>query len=147
MFLSVAGDVAAEGHAILRRAKAEAVAVAGEIRAGIAREKPGLVAIGAEGEAGAARIEVRLSEHEEATGVDHRAIGNAEFFRRAEVIADEPAADVHGVRGWVEQLDAVSGRRHIGAREDLVDEDGREGGRRGFVAGGGAVQLSAGTPV
>ena len=147
MFVAHAVQVQAEGDARFRSGEAEAVAVAGEVRDCVAREEIHLISPRTEGEAvvGAGRgIELRLIEHGEAQRRNHRAVGDAEFLRHAVVVGEEPAADVHGGHGRIEQFDAI----HVGRetrREHLVDHNrGNDG--RGIICAGRSADVRARAP-
>ena len=61
--------------------------------------------------------------------MNDRRVRNAELFWRPGVVGDEPAAEVHFARGRIEQLDGIDLRR-IGVREQFIDENRRDIGRR-----------------
>ena len=136
-FVAGADDVAAEGDAVLGCAKAEAVAVAGEVRGRVSREDVNLFALRAEveviGHTGVL-VELRFIEHDIAACADNRVIGDAVFHGRLAVIGEEPAADVHVRSGGIVKLEGIHGRK-VGVSQGLVDEDRWHGGRRIICSG------------
>ena len=103
-----ADDVAAEGDAVLRRAESEAVAIAGEVGVGVAGEQVNLLAVRTQCETvvGARRgVEVRFGEDEVAARRQDGVVRDAVFHRCFGIVRQEPAADVHGRRGGIVELD------------------------------------------
>ena len=145
--LTRADEIAAKGFPIRRRVEAEPVVVAGQVRVHVPGEEIHVVAVGIEREAAvrAGRgVKIRLVEHQVTERCEHRAVGDAEFFRHRRVVGEEPAAEVHHVGGGIKQLDEVHAGFAVG--QNFIDEHGRHGERR-IVRAGRAAQRAARAPV
>ena len=127
-----ARHVAPERHPRGRRAKSEAVTVAGQVRIRVTGKQEHLLALRAQAKAvvrAGRGIEISLRKHEIVPGVDDCAVGNAKFFRRFTIIGQKPAANVRRRSARIIQFDFIA-RRTTRVGQRFVDEDGRDGVRR-----------------
>src|SRR4051812_27608483 len=105
LLLADAVEVTPETHAFFRRTEAEPVGIPGEIGLRVARKEPCFLTLRAEGKPGPAGVKIGLRENHESPGRNQGRGWNLEFFWRTRIVTDEPAADVDGIYGRVEQLD------------------------------------------
>ena len=121
--LAGADDVAAKAHSVLRRAKTETIAVAGQVPVRVRRVEVNFFAVRIEPKAvrrARTGIEIVFREHDVAArGNDFRS-GDAEFLRHGALVGQIPIADVHVGCVGIKKLDRVE-LRQVGVREDLVD--------------------------
>src|SRR4051794_29837102 len=98
--------------------------VAGQVHS-VTGEEPDIVAIGAQGETvwtiGGEVEGVSLVKYDIAKRWNGRIGWDDVFLRGAEVIAQEPTANIHGAGSWVVELNGVRGRR-LSFGHDFIDE-------------------------
>src|ERR1044071_10056575 len=94
VFLVDAGEVAAEGDAVLRRSESEPVKIAGQIGPRVAGKQPDLVAERTERKArGRTAVEIAFGYDAVSARRNGRGI-EAIFFRVMKIVGEEPAADI-----------------------------------------------------
>src|SRR5438477_5293498 len=94
------------------------------------------VAIGAEGEARRNAwiwIKLRLVKGDVPARSNAGSVWNSIFFRRIEIIGQEPPANISRRRRWIVEFDRIGGWREIGASQSFIDEHGRDRRRRRII--------------
>ena len=148
VFFTGGSQVTAKGDSGIGGAKAEPVAVSGEVTSGVGAEEVNLIALGAEREVVCRErdgVELCFREGEESSSRNDGAIGDAILLRLARIIGEEPAAnaDIHSRR--IEELDGVElGKDRC--RKDFIDQDWRND-RRGVIGARRSAKSGAAAPI
>src|SRR5262245_27883422 len=114
LFLTRRVEMSSEAHPFRRAAKTESVAVAGEIGIRVAGEEEHVIAAETEREAAVRSgcgIEVRFIDNQETSRRNESAVGEAKFVWHGRVVSKEPAAEIHRVHRWIEQLHGIESWR------------------------------------